>query len=42
MVVVANGHEHIGKRVDAEIISILPSAGGKMVFAKLLGDPASR
>ncbi|MBI5380846.1 MAG: TRAM domain-containing protein [Opitutae bacterium] len=38
MVVVSNGRAHLGKRVDAEIVSILPSAGGKMVFARLLSE----
>lgn len=37
MVVVNNGRSFIGKRVTAEIIGVLPSGGGKMVFANLLG-----
>jgi uncharacterized protein YacL len=36
MVVVNAGRGHMGKRVSAEIISVLPSAGGKMVFARML------
>jgi uncharacterized protein YacL len=38
MVVVNNGRAHIGRRVQAEIISVLPTAGGKMIFAKHIGD----
>jgi uncharacterized protein YacL len=38
MVVVNNGRSHVGKRVTAEIIGVLPSAGGKMIFARLLGE----
>lgn len=38
MVVVNNGRAFVGKRVTAEIIGVLPSAGGKMVFANLLGE----
>jgi uncharacterized protein YacL len=34
MVVVNNGRSHIGQRVLAEIISVLPTAGGKMIFAR--------
>lgn len=34
MVVIADGRGLIGKRVTAEVVSVLPSAGGKMVFAK--------
>ena len=36
MVVVNAARAFLGRRVSAEIISILPTAGGKMVFAKLL------
>ena len=36
MVVVNSSRAYIGRRVSAEIVSILPTAGGKMVFAKLL------
>lgn len=38
MVVIAEGRGLIGKRVTAEVVSVLPSAGGKMIFAK----PAER
>jgi uncharacterized protein YacL len=38
MVVVVNGRNHLGHRVDAEITSVLPTTGGKMVFARLVGD----
>lgn len=38
MVVVNNGRAFVGKRVSAEIIGVLPSAGGKMIFANLLGE----
>lgn len=38
MVVVNNGRAFVGKRVAAEIIGVLPSAGGKMIFANLLGE----
>jgi uncharacterized protein YacL len=34
MVVISDGRSLIGKRVTAEVVSVLPSAGGKMVFAK--------
>jgi len=34
MVVVNGGRLHLGKRVRAEIISVMPSAGGKLVFAR--------
>ncbi len=35
MVVVNGGGAHIGSRVTAEILSVLPSAGGKIIFARL-------
>ncbi|HUG12505.1 MAG TPA: TRAM domain-containing protein [Opitutaceae bacterium] len=41
MVVIADGRGLIGKRVTAEVVSVLPSAGGKMVFAKASGRPAA-
>ena len=41
MVVIADGRSLIGKRVTAEVVSVLPSAGGKMVFAKASGRPAA-
>lgn len=37
LVVVNNGKPFLGKRVSAEIIGVLPTAGGKMIFASLLG-----
>jgi len=39
MVVVNEASQFIGQKVAAEIISILPSAGGKMIFAKLHQSP---
>lgn len=36
MVVVSEGKAHLGQRVTAEIISVLPTGGGKMVFARLV------
>jgi uncharacterized protein YacL len=38
MVVVANAKSFIGRRVSVEITGVLPTAGGKMVFADLLGE----
>jgi uncharacterized protein YacL len=38
MVVVTAGRERIGQRVHAEITSVLPTAGGKMIFARLTGN----
>jgi uncharacterized protein YacL len=40
MVVVNGGRGLIGKRVHAEIISVLPTAGGKMVFARHIPEAA--
>jgi uncharacterized protein YacL len=40
MVVVNTGRAHLGRRVTAEVTSVLPSAGGKMVFARFVGGPA--
>lgn len=37
MVVVNDGRPHLGRRVRAEIVSVLPTSGGKMVFARLVG-----
>lgn len=34
MVVVLDGRAHVGRRVNAEVTSVLPTAGGKMVFAR--------
>lgn len=39
MVVVNEAFEFIGQVVAAEVISILPSAGGKMIFARLHRQP---
>jgi uncharacterized protein YacL len=41
MVVVNNARAFVGKRVTAEIIGVLPSGGGKMIFANLLGEVAT-
>jgi uncharacterized protein YacL len=38
MVVVNNARSLIGRRVQAEIISVLPTAGGKMIFARHVGE----
>lgn len=35
MVVVSDGRSHLGQTVQAEITSVIPSAGGKMVFARI-------
>jgi uncharacterized protein YacL len=35
MVVVSGGRPLIGQHVTAEVVSVLPTGGGKMVFAKL-------
>lgn len=40
MVVVSGARAFIGRRVHAEIISVLPTAGGKMIFARHLADTA--
>lgn len=37
MVIVGDGVEHIGEEVVVEIGSVLPSAGGKVVFASFVG-----
>ncbi|MBC7367545.1 MAG: PIN domain-containing protein [Undibacterium sp.] len=37
MVVVAASRALLGRRVTAEIVSVIPSAGGKMVFARIAG-----
>lgn len=39
MVVVNNARTFIGRRVQAEIVSVLPTAGGKMIFARHVTDP---
>jgi uncharacterized protein YacL len=38
MIVVEGGREHIGQQVRAEVVSVLPTAGGKMVFARYMGS----
>jgi uncharacterized protein YacL len=40
MVVVNEAVNYIGQAVAAEVISVLPSAGGKMIFARLHSKPA--
>jgi uncharacterized protein YacL len=40
MVVVQGGRSHVGQRVTVEIASVLPSAGGKMVFARMSTERA--
>ena len=37
MIVVNAGRPHIGRRIQAEVISVLPTAGGKMIFARHVG-----
>ncbi len=41
MVVVASGRPLIGHRVTAEVVSMLPTAGGKMVFARMNRDASA-
>lgn len=41
MVVVVDGRKHIGHRVEAEVTSVLPTAGGKMIFARLVNEELS-
>lgn len=36
MVVVDEGSKHLGETVNCEVTSIIPSGGGKMIFARLL------
>lgn len=38
MVVVGNARDRIGAVVQAEITSVLPSAGGKMIFARVIEE----
>lgn len=38
MVVVNGGWPHLNETVPVEVISVLPSAGGKMVFGRILDD----
>ncbi len=37
MVVVSDAEKFIGKEVDVEVVNVVPSAGGKMVFARPVG-----
>jgi uncharacterized protein YacL len=38
MVVVGDSRHYVGRRVQVEIVSVLPTAGGKMIFARRVGD----
>ncbi len=38
MVVISNGAEQIGEEVEVRVESIVPSAGGKMIFARIDND----
>ncbi len=38
MVVVTGGRSLVGRRVQAEVVSVLPTSGGKMVFARFVAD----
>ncbi len=38
MVVVGDSRHFVGRRVQAEIISVLPTAGGKMIFARRVAE----
>ncbi len=38
MVVVSNARQLVGRQVHVEIASVLPSAGGKMIFARLVSE----
>src|SRR5882672_2806471 len=38
MVVVGDSRHHVGHRVQAEIVSVLPTAGGKMIFARRVAE----
>ncbi len=40
MVVVNAGRQFVGRHVQAEIVSVLPTAGGKMIFTRLLPEAA--
>jgi uncharacterized protein YacL len=42
MVVVNGARTLIGRRVQAEIISVLPTAGGKMIFARHVNEPEAQ
>jgi uncharacterized protein YacL len=38
MVVVTGGRQHIGQHVGVEIISLLPTGAGKMIFSRMVGE----
>jgi uncharacterized protein YacL len=38
MVVVTGGRAHIGQHVGVEIVSLLPTGAGKMIFARMAGE----
>jgi uncharacterized protein YacL len=38
MVVVVDGRARLGQRFEVEVTSVLPTAGGKMVFARIAPD----
>jgi len=40
MVVVSHARAHLGQRVAVEVVSVLPSAGGKMIFGRLPANTA--
>jgi len=40
MVVVGEGRSQLGRRVQVEIVSVIPTAAGKMVFARLVREAA--
>jgi uncharacterized protein YacL len=40
MVVVNAARAYVGRRITAEITSVLPSGGGKIIFARFVGDTA--
>ena len=40
MVVVSDSRHHVGRRVQVEIVSVLPTAGGKMIFGRRVGEAA--
>ncbi len=37
MVVVQDAHTYVGKKIEAEINSVVPSSGGKIVFCRMVG-----
>jgi uncharacterized protein YacL len=39
MVVVSDAEKFIGREIDVEVVNVVPSAGGKMVFARPVGAP---